>query len=201
MQSIARHWRLLTTVLSVLAGAVLGAAVQELLVSDLRLLAASAIVASAGTVGLFAALAVVVDSRQRADGEVLAAVRSLTDGFDVGVATLTGIVGRTVAGFHDGLRRVSDQLHYRIEGQLISVVNDRATLEHNPSARIILSATSQICVLDLVSPDGEWPDQAMQPDHAYRYFEALMKRWIHRRDCYTGGSLAVRGGPSVGRAR
>ncbi|MBO3748039.1 hypothetical protein J5X84_18350 [Streptosporangiaceae bacterium NEAU-GS5] len=151
----------------VLAGAVLGAAVQELLNTQLRLLAAIAVVLCVSLVAGVAALLSTLESRRQADEEISRNSKSLADDLEIEFQSLAASVTADI-------QRLSKQFGLKVEKVLLEELNSIESLSDDRTAQMVFSAQHELCVLDWLSDLGRWPDEAMEAGYSRRFFEELM---------------------------
>jgi hypothetical protein len=142
------------TVIGLLAGAILGAVFQSS-IRGLTVLLIVVVTLTMLSLVLFAAVVAVL-SQVQADHsrDVMRAVSEV----DRELAVLRDSLGQTVE------YQVIDELNHRI----------RSTME-DPVTRAVLSARSEILVLDIVDGSGERPAHAMSDNLAREFLDVLMK--------------------------
>jgi hypothetical protein len=64
----------------------------------------------------------------------------------------------------------------RVERLLLAELNALHPLDEVASEQMIYSVQRQLYVLDLLSEDGRWPDEATNQDRVGQYFNALVQR-------------------------
>lgn len=176
MSWMKKHWRPILAVGSALTGAVLGAAVQEVLNTNLRLMAAITAVLSIAVIGLLATLLATTDARKAAEAEILENIRSLVDEYRRDSARIDGRVSESVARLGGEMDKLAKQFGLRVERQLITELNTVRSLDEDVTARLVSAAEEEICVLDLLSDDGRWSDEVMEQGYSRRYFELLTEK-------------------------
>ncbi|GIM96585.1 hypothetical protein [Paractinoplanes toevensis] len=170
MAWVARHRRVLFAVCGALIAAVLGAAVQEILDTRLRMAAAAALVVCLLVVTMLAGLAAVVESRIQADREITDAVRdevarhhALADGTAARIAAL----GRDMTA-------MVGSIGMKVDTMLLSELNTAKTIEGDRTVQLMLSAKEEIRILDLLLEDGRWPDEAMDQSYQNNAFDVFL---------------------------
>ncbi|MBB5627173.1 hypothetical protein [Sphaerisporangium krabiense] len=161
---------------SALVGAVLGAAVQEVLTTELRLAAAIAVVLCVTVIGLFAALLATLESRRQADIEVSESNQALLWTVRKEAVELGDRFQQASIAIAAEVRDLSKRFGLHVEQLLLEEVNAMDSLDDDKTAQLMLSAQQELFVLDLISEEGHWPDGAMQADHSKDFFETLVQK-------------------------
>jgi hypothetical protein len=176
---IHKHTSAIQTVGKVVVGTALGVAIKSFTQSPLSALLV--------IIGLLSIVILVILSnqvkagteRKEADEKVISSTNDLTQ-----------IVKHSRARTHDDLKILSDmltdrmvslesQIGLRVERLLTSEVNGYKTIGEDKSAKMILSARERLYVLDLISEQGYWPDDAMKQsiiDAAFRDMISLAEQ-------------------------
>ena len=170
-KTISKYSKAALAVASALTGAVLGAVVQDVLTTGFRVVEAVACVLSLGVIALIVILAVIAESQ-----------RTTNDGITKQLATLLSEVAlahqRQEAGLQQksdlllgGMKTLSAQFGLQVERLFLSEVNAFKSLEEDPSAQLIYSATEEVCVLDLLDESG-----SMSDDHVKKFYAELIRK-------------------------
>jgi hypothetical protein len=172
---VGRHWRIILTVSSALAAAVLGAAVQEMLDTKLRLAAASVLVVCVLVIALLAGLAAAIDSRRRADEDIIAAIQMQ----ETGQREIAASTSDRITALAEETRRLSRNIGMKVDTMLLSELNTAKTIDADRTSQLMFSAQEEIRILDLILDDGRWPDEAMDQSYQHNAFDtflALLRR-------------------------
>ncbi|MFF4490760.1 hypothetical protein ACFY0F_30550 [Streptomyces sp. NPDC001544] len=170
-----RHSRAILAVLGGGIGAILGAVVQELLNTDLRVVAAIATVLAMLAIGTLAALGALIDSHRGTNDQLLGDARALVAAIDQERAEQNAVLSRTSSILSTELRNLSAQFGLRVSRLLLSDVNAMETLDEDKSAQLIFSVQEELCVLDILSEEGHWPDESMDSQHSEDFFRELIR--------------------------
>ncbi|MET3423250.1 hypothetical protein BJ973_002462 [Actinoplanes tereljensis] len=155
--------------------AVLGAAVQELVDSKLRMAAAAALGVCLLVVTMLAGLAAIVESRLQADRDIVDTIRgeiarsqALADGTDARITSL----GHEMAA-------MVGSIGMKVDTMLLSELNSVKTIEGDRTVQLMLSTKEELRILDLLLEDGQWPDDAMDQSYqssAFDVFRELLEQ-------------------------
>lgn len=172
-----RYWKLLLAVGSALTGAVLGAAVQAMVDTKLRMAAAGVTVLCILTFGIFAALIAALDAERTTSSKVTASNKVLIDKNQVGIDDLARRMEYASASLMGQFDILSNQIGLHVERVLVSEINQTPSMEADLTLQTILSAAKEICVLDLITDTGSWSDEWMnQQDYSRPYLAALIEK-------------------------
>lgn len=176
MKFLSQHSKVTLTSASLIAGTIFGLAVQDIISSSFRLLGAIVAVLSLGIVALVTSQAVFAESRRDADKKLVASANATLDDTRKSLSEQS----RELQVFSDNLQRsmksLEAQFGMRVERLLLAEVNTMDVLDKDASAQMIYSVQRQLYVLDLLSEDGRWPDEAMNQDLVGQYFTGLTQR-------------------------
>ncbi|SCL25976.1 hypothetical protein GA0074694_4380 [Micromonospora inyonensis] len=168
MSRTEKRRKIAVTASGALIAAILGAATQELLDTRLRLAAAVVVVVSLGTIASIAALMALVESRSTADAELVTEMRTATADHE----RLTRSLGNEI-------RTLSQHIGIRVDTMMLSELN-RATSVEDRTVQLMLTATREIRVLDLLLEEGQWPNDAILQSHQDNAFDAFVEMLRHR---------------------
>jgi hypothetical protein len=176
MKSLSQHSKIILAVASLIIGSIFGATAQDIISSRFRLLGAIVAVLSLGIVALVTGQAVVAESRRDSDKELVASANATLDETRKSLREQ----GKDLQGLSGNLQRrmksLEAQIGMRVERLLLAEVNSMDVLDEDASAQLIYSVQRRLYVLDLISEDGRWPDEAMNQDLVSQYFTGLAKR-------------------------
>jgi hypothetical protein len=175
MKYLSKHSKTALAIASALVGAVMGAVVQDILNSDFRFLTAIAAVLSLGIVGLLVGQAAFADSHRAANEQVVAGTQAVLVEARKSRLEQQEELRRIAGDLAKNMTSLASQFGLRVERLLLADVNAMASLDEDQSAQLILSAQEELCILDILSDEGRWPDEAMDEQHAADYFGELMK--------------------------
>ncbi|WP_145817364.1 hypothetical protein [Micromonospora sagamiensis] len=164
MSRTEKRRRIVVTASGALIAAILGAATQELLDTRLRLAAAVVVVVSLGTIASIAALMALVESRSTADAELVTEMRTATADHD----RLTRSLGNEI-------RTLSQHIGMRVDTMMLSELNKATSVEDDRTVQLMLTATREIRILDLLLEDGQWPNDAIVQSHQDNAFDAFVE--------------------------
>ncbi|MFG1955547.1 hypothetical protein [Micromonospora sp. NPDC048830] len=163
MARLGERWRIVVAVSGALIAAILGAAVQELLDTSLRMAAAIVVVVGLGAVASFAALAAIVEARNAADAELLTEVRA-------GTAHQQSLA-RSLA---NEVHVLSQHIGLRVDTMLLGELKKAKSVDDDRTVQLMLTATREVRILDLLLEDGQWPGEAMPETHQNNAFDAFL---------------------------
>nr|WP_296068805.1 hypothetical protein [uncultured Actinoplanes sp.] len=176
MSWIRARRQVLITVLGALVGAILGAAVQELLDTKYRLITGILVVLSLATLSLLASLSAIVTTVEEGIEKTLRESRSAAAAHEEKLARTEAGLRLSAEQTTKAIEVLTDHFGFRVQRLLLSDVNSLRSLEEDETAKLILSAKREICILDLISDDGHWPDESINDGHSRKYFDALAKK-------------------------
>ncbi|MFC7528394.1 hypothetical protein [Actinoplanes sp. GCM10030250] len=168
MSTLGKRWRIILTVGGALIAAILGAAAQEVLDTNMRMAAAAVVLVGLTAIASFAALVALVESRKNADVDLLATLR--------GVAVVQERSMQRLAG---EVATLSRHIGLRVDTMMLSELNTGKSLDHDRTVQLMLTATRELKILDILMEDGRWPDEVMDrayQDNAFDAFFAVLRR-------------------------
>jgi hypothetical protein len=174
MSTVAKVWRPALAVGSAVAGAVLGAMVQNVLDSQLRVLAAIAVMLAVFVVGLSTALIAQTDGAKETNLRTAQQVAASAVAMMRGSSELRDRLDRNTQALAQQLGDISRQFGLRAHHLLISDVNRMKTISESRSSQLILGVKTELLVLDFLSKNGRWPDESMSEAHSREHFDALV---------------------------
>ena len=169
---LGRHSRVVLAVVSALVGATLGAGVQEALNSELRLLSAVTCAVLLAIIGVLAGQATMIDSQRKIVSDSRALVTSAEAERHASSRRLDELSKSLTREMTD----LEMQFGLRVDRLLLSEVNAMTSLDEDASAQLIFSAEEELCVLDIISEHGRWPDESMDDEHSDDFFNELIGR-------------------------
>lgn len=176
MKFLSKHSKVVLALASLITGTIFGAAAQDIVSSRSRLLGAIVAVLSLGIVALVTSQAVFAESRSDADKKLIASANATLEDARKSI----GEQSKGLQVFSDSLQRsmksLEAQFGMRVERLLLAELNAMDPLEEVASEQMIYSVQRQLYVLDLLSEDGRWPDEATNQDRVGQYFTALVQR-------------------------
>ncbi len=150
MRFLTKQGKLALKVGNVVVGVVLGVVLKDMIQSSF-----SAIVVIIAL--LATAILVVLVTQEEIRAKATEIARDVEDGRDKQHAEIDVLS----ASLSDSMASLTKQFGLRVEYLLTSEVNKFQSIDQDNSARKILSAEKELLVLDLISKDGCWPDDAM----------------------------------------
>ena len=163
----------LITIVGALVGAVLGAAVQELLDTRYRLLTAILMVLSLAVVSLLVTLSAISGTVEEGIAKNLQESREMAAAQGEKLAVVEAEILESTERNTKAIEALTDHFGLKVRRLLLSDVNSIRSLDEDETARLILSAKQELYVLDLLSDGGRWPDESINDEHSKRYFDAL----------------------------
>lgn len=179
--------RLVLSLGSAAAGAVLGVALQSLLDTQLRLTAALVAVLCLGLIGILVTLASQSDTLVHIEEEVLGRTAELVSHTEAASADLLRQTEAASASFTMTLRETGDSLLESIETlrrqvglhvaiQLLQQVNELQSVNDDLVIQAVQRAKTEILVLDLLSSTGVRPDIEMRKDLMVNHLDSILTR-------------------------
>jgi hypothetical protein len=176
MKFLSKHSKVVLALASLITGTIFGAAAHDIINSRFRLLGAIVAVLSLGIVALVTSQAVFAESRRDADKKLVASANATLENARTSISEQS----KELQVFSDNLQRsmksLEAQFGMRVERLLLAELNAMDPRAEVASERMIYEVQRQLYVLDLLSEDGRWPDEATNQDRVGQYFTALMQR-------------------------
>jgi len=173
---LSEHSKIILALASLIVGTIFGAAAQDIISSSFRLLGAIVAILSFGIVALVTSQAVSAESRRDSDNKLVASASATLDDTRKSHHEQTNRLQVLSDNLQRSMKSLEAQFGLRVERLLLDEVNSMDVLDEDASAQMIYSVQRQLYVLDLVSEDGRWPDEAMNQDLVSQYFTGLTKR-------------------------
>lgn len=176
IRALVKHNKITLAIISALAGAVLGTVVQDMLKSSFSFLMAIVGLVSLAVLALLASEVARENSRRRADEQVTTEMKAISaevkGSHDEQRAHLDSVSDKLISS----MIALSSQFGLQVGRLLQSEVNSFSSAGEDPSAKMILAAKEELCILDIVAEDGSWPDESMDPALLGGVFKQIIAR-------------------------
>lgn len=176
MKFLSKHSKVVLALASLITGTIFGAAAHDIVSSRLRLLGAIVAVLSLGIVALVTSQAVFAESRRDADKKLVASANLILEDARKSISEQSKELHVFSGNLQRSMKSLEAQFGMRVERLLLADLNAMDPQAEVASERMIYSVQRQLYVLDLLSEDGRWPDEATNQDRVGQYFTALVQR-------------------------
>jgi len=176
MKLLTQHSKVILALASLIIGAIFGAAAGDIISSSFRLLGAVAVVLSLAVVALITSQAVLTESRRDADKKLVASADATLEDARKSIGEQNKELQVFSGNLQRSMKSLEAQFGMRVERLLLAKLNAMDPVDEVASEQMIYSVQRQLYVLDILSEDGRWPDEATNQDRVSQYFTALVRR-------------------------